>query len=169
LVIGHKKAALQSLLNNVRQLEKKAKGYENPVTKEKKNALAFAVHTRSGEISEAVLPWEIGSSMTVELLQNFISMLQQDLSSTFIYHFSHAFFPLLHESEKYRKLKNHEMMQVELRRLLKRSAKEGRKLEALNKHVQTLLQLHEVVTSSYDFLYLLKILTFFKKSEGEKA
>ncbi|MGG3739066.1 type III-B CRISPR-associated protein Cas10/Cmr2 [Aeribacillus pallidus] len=169
LVIGHKKAPLQSLLNNVRQLEKKAKGYVNPETKANKNALALAIHTRSGEISEAILPWEIGSLRTVELLHDFISLLQNDLSSTFIYHFSHAFFPLLHESEEYRKLKNHEMMQVELRRLLKRSVKEGRKLESLEQHVEVLLMLHNASRSGYDFLNLLKMLTFFKRSEGKKS
>jgi CRISPR-associated protein Cmr2 len=169
LVIGHKKAPLQSLLNNVRQLEKKAKGYVNPETKTKKNALALAVHTKSGEISEAILPWEIGLSRTVELLQDFISLLQNDLSSTFIYHFSHAFFPLLDESEKYRKLQNHEMVQVELRRLLKRSVKEGRKVESLEQYVEVLLKLHNVSRSGYDFLNLLKMLTFFKRSEGKKS
>ncbi|MDE3840932.1 type III-B CRISPR-associated protein Cas10/Cmr2 [Bacillus methanolicus] len=169
LVIGHKKTPLQSLLNIVRQLEKKAKGYENPQSKVKKNALALAVHTRSGEISEAIMPWEIGSSRTVELLLDFISLLQNDLSSTFIYHFSNAFFPLLYENEEFRKLKNHEMVQVELRRLLKRSVKEGRKVESLEQHVEALLMLHTVSRSGYDFLNLLKMLTFFKRSEGEMS
>ncbi|MDR9797808.1 type III-B CRISPR-associated protein Cas10/Cmr2 [Aeribacillus pallidus] len=168
LIIGHKKAPLQSLLNSVRQLEKKAKGYVNPETNAKKNALALAVHTRSGEISVAILPWEIETSRTVKLLQDIISLLLNDLSSTFIFHFSNAFFPLLYENEDYRKLENREMMQVELHRLLKRSVKEGRKVESLDQHVETLLKLHNVSKSSYDFLSLLKMLTFFKKSEGKK-
>jgi CRISPR-associated protein Cmr2 len=165
LIVAHKKAPLQLVLNEVRRLEKKAKSYYSETTKQQKDALAIAVHTRSGEISETVLPWTVEQGKITDELHQFLSLLKESLSSTFIHHFTQAFYPLLHE-EHHLKWENKEMVRVELRRLLKRSMKEGAKIDNLDSHVETLMKLHDIVPSGYDFLYLLKILTFFKRKEG---
>ncbi len=168
LIIGHKKTPLQGLLRAVRHLENLAKAYKNPVTGMEKNALALAVHTRSGEISQTVLPWEIESSDTISLMLDFIGLLNEKLSNNFIFNFMEAFRPLLHQdNEKYQKLRDRDMLKIELRRLLQRSVKEGKKIEGLDNHVEGLLKLHDAMRASQDFLHLLKILTFFTRSEGE--
>ncbi len=62
------------------------------------------------------------------------------------------------------------MLATELRRLLRRSVKEGSCLDAqdIARYTSTLLVLHEAVRSSYDFLHLLKMLTFFQTKQGER-
>lgn len=167
VVIAHKKSPLHLVLNAVRALEKKAKQYSNDKTGQQKDALALALHTRSGEISEAVLPWMIGGEKVSQLLDQWIHLLKTSLSPNFIFHFASAFAPLLHERHC-PKWENGDMLATELRRLLKRSVKEGSHLsvQEIANHAQVLLSLHETVRSGYDFLYLLKILTFFKRSEG---
>lgn len=166
LIIAHKTAPLQGLLNEVRKLERKAKNYRN--TQTTKNALAIGVHTRSGEISEAVLPWVMEDGHSVEVLKNIIDLLSNDLSSTFIYHFTEAFSPLIRLDEKeYEKLKSREMVEVELRRLLLRSAKEQLSEKKLEKVVGQLVNLHDCVPTTMDFLFLLKMLTFFNRKEDK--
>ncbi|WNS77429.1 type III-B CRISPR-associated protein Cas10/Cmr2 [Bacillus sp. DTU_2020_1000418_1_SI_GHA_SEK_038] len=164
LVIGHEKAPLQGLLNEVRNLEKKAKSYRKGQTV--KNALAIGVHTRAGEISETVLPWTIGDTRTIEQLERIISLLKEELSSTFVYTFMEAFAPLLHPTVKdYEKIASREMVEVELRRLLKRSVKGRLNNETVEEAVQYLVTLHDCSPTTMDFLHLLKILTFFERKE----
>lgn len=167
VVIAHKKAPLQHVFNAARALEQKAKRYYNDKTAQRKDALALAVHTRSGEISEAVLPWIVGEKMVSKLLEEWLGLLKTSLSPNFIFHFASAFAPLLHEKDC-PKWENRDMLATELRRLLRRSVKEGSCLDAqdIARYTSTLLVLHEAVRSSYDFLHLLKMLTFFKRSKG---
>ncbi|WP_044893106.1 type III-B CRISPR-associated protein Cas10/Cmr2 [Bacillus alveayuensis] len=167
IIIGHEKSPLQQQLNNVRRLEKKAKSYVHSKSNKKKNALAIALHTRSGEISEAVLPWEQNGFKTCEILQSIIHFLQTSLSPTFIYHFSQAFQPLIHHREKEYKITHNEMMETELRRLIIRSKKEGQPIEQLDNYIDHLLFLHDVSPSTMEFLHILKMLTFFKKRNQE--
>ncbi|MEW5323559.1 type III-B CRISPR-associated protein Cas10/Cmr2 [Geobacillus thermoleovorans] len=169
LVIAHKKAPLQHVLNAARaSLEQKAKSYRNDETGQRKDALALAVYTRSGEISEAVLPWNIGEKMVSELLKEWVALLKTSLSPNFVFRFASAFAPLLHE-KNCPKWENRDMLSGELRRLLKRSVKEDSRLSAhdIDRYAKVLSALHEAVRSGYDFLHLLKMLTFFKRSEGK--
>ncbi len=168
IIVGHQKAPLQQLLQSVRGLEKKAKSYHRRFTDEKKNALALSVHTRSGEISEAVLPWKVGEEKTTEMLHSLITLLQNDVSATFIHHFSQAFLPLISIRDYKYKVETKEMLEIELRRLLNRSIIEGRKGVKVDEHVHHLLNLHDASVSTMEFLFTLKMLTFLKKKEREE-
>ncbi|WP_339232645.1 type III-B CRISPR-associated protein Cas10/Cmr2 [Geobacillus sp. FSL W8-0032] len=167
LVIAHKKAPLQHVLNEARMLEQKAKQYRNEQTNQQKDALALAVHTRSGEIAEAILPWMIKGKMASSRLEQFVDLVKTSISPNFIFHFTQAFAPLLHDKDC-PKWENRDMLAIELRRLLKRSVKEGSqwKERDLRSHTDALMALYDAVPSGYDFLHLLKMLTFFRRSEG---
>ncbi|OCS91025.1 type III-B CRISPR-associated protein Cas10/Cmr2 [Caryophanon latum] len=159
LVVAHVKAPLQLLLDEVRKLEKKAKAYPN------KNALAIGVHTRSGEISETVLPWTTSTQhATVDLLQRVITLLKEDVSTTFIHRFTEAFLPLL-DAEQYKKVPKY-LVETELRRLMKRARKTDLRDEQLEDVLQQLITLHEEQNSTKDFIYLLKIMRFFERKDG---
>lgn len=169
LVIVHKKAPLQRALNEARKLEGKAKTYGAKDGKVTKNALALGVHARSGEILEATLPWMIGGKKTVDVLHDMIQFMDEGLSSHFIYPFTEAFASLLHPKvDTYKKVEPAEMLYFEFRRLIQRSVNEPLSREKLSKRVQDLLVLHEAMPTTMDFLFLLKMLTFFNKKGGEK-
>lgn len=166
LIIAHTKTPLQHVLNEVRKLEKKAKSYVNPITKEEKNAIAIAVHTRSGEISETVLPWTLENHSTIDILKSTVKLLTEQLSSTFIFRFMEAFSPLVQTNSSFMKLKNDDMLKVEMKRLLLRSKKD----HTLNQNtitniVDQLNELHKSQTTTMDFIFLLKMLTFFARKE----
>lgn len=168
LVIVHEKAPLQRALNEARKLEGKAKTYGTKDGKVTKNALALGVHARSGEISEATLPWMVGGKKTVNMLCDMIQFMDEGLSSHFIYPFTEAFASLLHPGDgQYKKIEPAEMLYFELRRLIQRSVNEPLSREKISKMVQNLLLLHEAMPTTMDFLFLLKMLTFFNKKGGE--
>jgi len=160
IIIGHKKAPLHMLLDGVRKLEKQAKSY-----RKEKDAFALSVYMGAGEILETVLPWEIEHERTSQLLLKFVDLLHTTLSSTFIYRFLEAFSPLLEQGGKW---KQKDMLYLELHRLLHRSKREGAQHVDVRPYVEDLMKLHDVVKTGYDFLYLLKMLTFFRRKEGEK-
>jgi CRISPR-associated protein Cmr2 len=160
VIIGHKKAPLHMLLDGVRKLEKKAKSY-----RKEKDALALSIYMGAGEILETVLPWKIEHETTSQLLLKFVDLLHTTLSSTFIYRFLEAFSPLLEQGGKW---KENDMLRLELYRLLHRSKREGAKHVDVRPYVEDLMKLHDVAKTGYDFLYLLKMLTFFRRKEGEK-
>lgn len=160
VIVGHKKAPLHMLLDGVRKLEKKAKSY-----RKEKDALALSIYMGAGEILETVLPWNIDNERTTQLLLNFVRLLDTALSSTFIYRFLEAFSPLLEQGGKW---KQKDMIRLELYRLLHRSKREGAKQIYIGDYVDDLMKLHDVTKTGYDFLYLLKMLTFFRRKEGEK-
>lgn len=174
LIIAHTKSPLQIVLNEVRRLEKKAKSYVNPRTGEEKNALAIAVHTRSGEVSESVLPWELNAHSTIDLLQKTKYLLNEQLSATFIFRFAEAFLPLLprdfgRNDSKYKKIKNNDMLKVELKRLIKRSRKKDELNETtIHELTEQLVELHQSMETTMDFIYLLKILTFLERKEEKE-
>lgn len=159
LVVAHVKAPLQLVLNEVRKLEQKAKAYPN------KNALAIGVHTRSGEISETVLPWTTSKNdATVALLQRVITLLKEDVSPTFIHRFTEAFLPLL-DADEHKKVPTY-LVETELRRLIKRARKTDIRDEQLEDVLQQLITLHDEQNSTKDFIYLLKIMRFFERKDG---
>lgn len=171
LIIGYKKAPMQGLLGEVRKLEGKAKKYRHPAGNMTKNALALAVHTNSGEIKEVVFPWNIGDKQTAGVLRNFINLLKEDLSPTFINHFTDAFAPLISPAdEKYRKIMSREIVETELRRLIIRSLniKQSGKKADMDKIVAELLILHDCMPTTLEFLLLLRMLTFFEEKEREQ-
>ncbi|GIW50273.1 MAG: type III-B CRISPR-associated protein Cas10/Cmr2 [Anoxybacillus sp.] len=160
VIIGHKKAPLHMLLDGVRKLEKKAKSY-----RKEKDALALSIYMGAGEILETVLPWKIEHGRTTQLLLKFVDLLHTTLSSTFIYRFLEAFSPLLEQEGKW---EQRDMLRLELYRLLHRSKREGAKHVDVHPYVEHLMKLHDVAKTGYDFLYLLKMLTFFRRKEGAK-
>lgn len=164
LIISHEKASLKTLLNEARKLESKAKNYKNKVSGEEKNALAIAVHTRSGEKSETVLPWNIGKAKTSQILKRIIHLLKNDLSDTFIYQFIESFYPLISVKDSSGKV-DRSLIEAELSRLFKRSAKRKLSEEEVRNDVNNLVLLYDHVQSTMDFIYTLKILSFFKRKE----
>lgn len=174
MVIAHEKAPLQQVLNNVRKMEAIAKEYINPVNKEKrKNAFALAIHTHGGEIRQIVLPWYYDNQDTIAILNDLIEKLSKQMSSTFLYAFGDIFLPLLGgkytETKKFsifkEQDKNKTLLHTEFKRLLKRSLLEKKNEEKVDKIVNQLLTLHEVMNSSFQFIHLLEIIAFFKRME----
>lgn len=162
LVIGHKKAPLQLLLQEAKKLENLAKSYVYKEQNQQKNALAIGVHTRS-EKHETVVPWQIDGIQTSDLLNEIIELLTNDLSDTFIYRFSEVFLPL----NDYDSKDKHLLVEVELRRLLRRSMKVKKEEKELTNILEKLMALYKSMESVKSFVMLLRMLTFFKRMEKQ--
>lgn len=185
VIIAHVKAPLQLLLRDLRQLEKMAKSYVHPETKQEKDALAIQLATHSGEKRQAVIPWRIDSAKgaaehesMVELYKNIIQHLNQHLSPTFLYAFGEAILPLLSakqlQGEKLQLFpsepdKDRELVEIELRRLITRAKKPDSgvlDIQALAKQMATV---HAAMPSTLSFVNLLEIATFFRRKERGKG
>ncbi|WP_054950073.1 type III-B CRISPR-associated protein Cas10/Cmr2 [Numidum massiliense] len=162
VVIGHKKAPLHHLLNEVRKLEGRAKEYKNRLTEKEKDALALAVHTHAGEIAETVVPWQSDGEETISQLKRMIDALEEELSTTFIYRFAQVFAPLVCSPDVPR-IERKDMLEVEFGRLVRRSLKDGKTIADLDDFVKKAMRLHDVVPTTDDFFRLLKMLTFFQR------
>lgn len=181
LVVAHEKAPLQRVLNQVRHQEEQAKSYVRPVSGKEKDALSIAVITHRGEIREATIPWTIEGQQYVSdsekcMVNRFSQMLElirNDLSTTFMQHFAEAFIPLLGVGiKKGDKLsvipdesENCELLELEMRRLLKRSLKENAKDIYISKQAHLMIEVHELMPSTLQFIHLLQIIRFFKRME----
>lgn len=167
LVIAYKKAPLQSLLDDVRQMETKAKG--SRYLGQAKNALAIRVRTHSGEMLEKVLPWiiptETENIRTVNLLKNMIAFLdEKSLSKSFIYQLMDTFKPLLSLAPE---VVDADLFFTELIRLADRSVLETARREEIIRLVRSLRPLYENSCKTVkQFIYLLKMAAFFNK-KGE--
>ncbi len=182
LVIAHEKSDMRMALQAARALEAKAKAYRKPTNsdtdqkkdekEETKNALAIAVHTRSGEQSETVLPWLLGEKKTIDVLIRIVDLLKNELSDTFIFQFIDGFHPLLPNenapapSEKFKKVPKC-FVQTELVRLISRSAKRELPPETIKEYVDDFMLIYENVPTTMDFIHTLKILSFFGRKERE--
>ena len=171
LIIAHKTAPLRNVLNEARRMESKAKSFkirkreqEKEEIVQEKDALAISVLTRSGERADTILPWRLGEEKTVEILQTIIHLLKDKLSDTFIYRFIDAFYPLIDINNSEYKVCE-KWVGTELKRLLKRSAKSPLSEEELEKSVEAFISFYQNVPSTMDFIYTLKILSFFKRKE----
>lgn len=191
IVIAHEKAHLSMVLDYARTMEGRAKSYQHPKGKAK-DALGLAVLTHSGEIREAVLPWALdGKEYTgttkncaVSFLQELLIMVQSQLSVSFIEHFSQAFLPLLGAGLKQKqkisvfpvepgsnneinKTKNYNLLVLEMSRVLRRSAREDcHNLDFLDQAKQ-LIDIHELMSSTLQFVHLMEMTRFFKRMEGK--
>ncbi|MFS8630814.1 MAG: type III-B CRISPR-associated protein Cas10/Cmr2, partial [Bacillales bacterium] len=153
------------------RMESKAKSFkirkreqEKEEIVQEKDALAISVLTRSGERADTILPWRLGEEKTVEILQTIIHLLKDKLSDTFIYRFIDAFYPLIDINNSEYKVCE-KWVGTELKRLLKRSAKSPLSEEELEKSVEAFISFYQNVPSTMDFIYTLKILSFFKRKE----
>lgn len=162
LVFAPKKAPLQVLLEDARRLEKEAKGYVHPQSKQEKNALALCVRTTADK-KEAVIPWDAANKEVAHLLNGIRQKLQADVSDTFIYHLSQSFGPLITDRPDQKLDQN--MLSAELYRLINRSLKRKVNRSEVVSLLKSLLDLHEAVSSTAAFISLLKIVTFFKRKE----
>jgi CRISPR-associated protein Cmr2 len=184
VVVVHAKAPLAMALEYARQMESKAKAYRH-ANGRAKDALGLAVITHSGEIREAILPWAMdGQRYTGEKAQCSIGYLlalfqlvETDLSVSFIEHFAQAFLPLLGADLKgQRKFKvldepelNQKLLCSEMHRVLERSKKEDSRRQDLAKQAQIMIQLHELMPSGLQFIHLLEMARFFKRTGGDKS
>lgn len=181
IVIAHEKAPLNMVLEYVRDMEGRAKSFRYPEGKAK-DALGLAVLTHSGEIREIVLPWDLeGKEYTestqrcaVSYLQELVAMVSNQLSVSFIENFSQAFLPLLgaglkkgkkittipHQPEQNRKL-----MELEMARVLRRSAHEEFRDLDFSLQAKNLIDIHEIMPSTLQFVHLMEISRFFKRME----
>lgn len=171
IIIAHKKAPLQQVLQRLRSLEGQAKHYQ--YHGEEKNAFALSLLTHAGEIREVVLPWSIQSEAeksinTMNHLQYVTSLLNDTLSSTFLYHFGEAFLPLVGAAPAKPALSdnpqmNQRLLFTELRRLVERSVKEG--VKDVDQEVKYLLAIYHSTQSLMEFVHLLEMLRFFSAKE----
>lgn len=181
LVIGHAKAPLQMLLQQARRMESQAKNYS--YSGYNKNALGLSLVAHSGEIREVVLPWAWpgGEPMLheqpgpVDCFKEILRVFKESLSFTFADHFGQAFLPLLGADIKEQKKlnvikddkeKNRDLLTSETARLLKRSQMEGGKPIESRYYAEILMDLHEALPSTLQFLHLLEMARFLKRKEA---
>ncbi|KGP75446.1 hypothetical protein JT05_10510 [Desulfosporosinus sp. Tol-M] len=183
MVIAHKKAPLNMVLEYARSLEERAKSFQYPGGKAK-DALGLAVLTHSGEIREAVLPWDLEGKeysettlrCAVKYLQGLVKMVSNQLSVSFIEHFAQAFLPLLgvglKEGKKIKVIpdnpeQNRKLMELEMARVLRRSAREECRDLDLSQQARQLIYIHEIMPSTLQFVHLMEMCRFFKRREGK--
>lgn len=182
IVIAYYKDPLYHMLNRVRNLEKRAKNFrrENGASKD---AFALAYLARSGEQREVVLPWLVDpqnpEEWTVSHLNYLIDSIKSEVSSTFLFTFSQSFLPLLpreadREDGKLAVFgkgdpRNEELLEVELKRLLHRALKESGQEAKAESLAKSLVNLHRVVPTSFQFIQLLEILRSLGVKEHEGA
>jgi len=184
IVIAHEKAPLHMVLEYARKMEGRAKAYQYPEGKAK-DALGLAVLTHSGEIREVVLPWAIDGkeytgadeNCSVSYLQTLIKMVQEQLSVSFMEHFAQAFLPLLGAALKRNKKisvfpddpsKNRRLLELEMTRVLRRSARDECHDLDFSLQAHQLIKIHELMSSTLQFVHLLEMSRFFKRMEGKK-
>ena len=102
VAVVHKMCPLNLALQTARNMEKRAKQYIHPHTGKQKDALGMAVFTRSGEVSEFVVPWTLQGSFSrqsqtnvTNLMGSLVNLLGDELSPSFAQHFTEAFSSLL--------------------------------------------------------------------------
>ncbi|RSK26555.1 type III-B CRISPR-associated protein Cas10/Cmr2 [Bacillus sp. HMF5848] len=176
MVVAHQKAPLGQLLTYTRKLEKKAKTYKHPISYNEKDALALSVFTHSGEVREVTLPWLLDgnvkntneSNWSIDRLIDIIDLLNNELSSTFLYTFAQEFLPLIGSQYdrklsvfEYDKSLNEDLFMCEMKRLIDR-AKVNYEIKT-NDYAECMLQLHKLVSSTLQFIHLLEILRFFNR------
>jgi CRISPR-associated protein Cmr2 len=183
MVIAHEKAPLSMVLEYARTMEGHAKSFQYPGGKTK-DALGLAVLTHSGEIREAILPWDLEGKeyseatqrCAVSYLKGLVAMVSNQLSVSFIAHFAQAFLPLLgvglKEGIKIRVIpnnpeKNRKLMELEMARVLRRSAREECRDRDFSLQARQLIDIHEIMPSTLQFVHLMEMSRFFKRMEGE--
>ncbi len=132
IVIAHYKSPLSIALQTVRAMEKKAKDDGD------RDAFAIAVLKHSGESNEAYFKWNVENGLTQwNALKDLVNHLQNDCSDTFIRSLEREFM-YLKDAEG--KVKYPEIIDAEIRRLIKNSLNENKKNE-LNKIYETVKNL----------------------------
>lgn len=168
MVIAHDKVPLSKVLRHVRKMEKAAKSYQkNDSENSKKDAIAVGVLTR-GEIRETCFSWD-DIDTAIEIKKTY----QQDLSTTFLFTFAKAFLPLI--GKEYHKkvqpldnsIESQKLLRLEMERLVARSLKDSsRKSFNPEAFSAILIQLHQHMPSTLQFIHLLEILRFVSKKEN---
>jgi CRISPR-associated protein Cmr2 len=182
VVFAHEKAPLSMVLDYARSMEKRAKAYQYPQGKPK-DALGLAVLTHSGEIREAVVPWALDgkqyTGMTehcaVAYLQELVNMVQRQMSAKFIENFAQAFLPLLGVGLKQNMkisvltdaAQNRRLMEIEMLRVLKRSAWDECADIDFSTQAKHLIAIHEIMESTLQFVHLMEMSRFFRRMEGK--
>ena len=118
---------------------------------------------------------------TVSHLNYLIDSIKSEVSSTFLFTFSQSFLPLLprEANQEEGKLavfgkddsRNKELLEVELKRLLRRALKESDQSAKAESLAKSLVILHRLVPASFQFIQLMEILRILgvKKHEGASA
>ncbi|MGB3971686.1 MAG: type III-B CRISPR-associated protein Cas10/Cmr2 [Limnochordia bacterium] len=172
MVIAYMRAPLGQALEQARQMEKKAKSYVHPHTKKPKDALGVSLVTNSGEIREFVLPWMLNGGPyqedsiynLVELMEECVNLLEHELSPTFMFQLAQAFLPLVNQHGKLPQ-EHDKLLQLELRRLLQRSLLKPtkEKKDLVDRLCPRLMNVHNVIGSTLEFIHWLESLKFFRK------
>jgi hypothetical protein len=146
----------------------------------------MAVFTRSGEVSEFVVPWTLQGSFSrqsqtnvTNLMGSLVDLLGDELSPSFAQHFTEAFSSLLGvDSAGQRKIAissdpviNTRALTVEMCRLMERSLRDPRsnirnELPVLS---ETLLQVHDLMDSSRAFFGWLKTMQFLARMQKQEV
>jgi CRISPR-associated protein Cmr2 len=186
VAVVHKMYPLNLALQTARNMEKRAKQYIHPHTGKQKDALGMAVFTRSGEVSEFVVPWTLQGSFSrqsqtnvTNLMGSLVDLLGDELSPSFAQHFTEAFSSLLGvDSAGQRKIAissdpviNTRALTVEMCRLMERSLRDPRsnirnELPVLS---ETLLQVHDLMDSSRAFFGWLKTMQFLARMQKQEV
>lgn len=156
IVIAHYKEPLQKVIRTAQQMEAVAKQYHNNY--QEKDAVSISLISNSGQTRFVTIPWYLDaekSHSVIDVLTYLNKAFGTDLSSTFLYHFNEAFAPLIHGGKKPNV--SLEIIESELRRLIKRSAKNKNITEKLIKNLILIYNLTETFT---EYIHLLETIRF---------
>lgn len=172
ICIAHVKTPLQYILSELRSLEAKAKKFAYGT--QRKDAYTLATYT-NGEIRQVTLPWYLPNDdkLSTTYVESLTEALNENLSSTFLYTLGAVFQPLI-GAELNRKLSvfenaemNNALLQIEIYRLLQR-AKNNDNVN-VTELAETLVNLHEVMPNTLNFMHLLEIARFMKRKKEDAA
>lgn len=158
IVIAHAKAPLQSVLQQVRVMEKTAKAYED--RHQTKDAIGLSLMSHSGQIRQTVLPFKLEQDWTTEWVLELSKLLKTGISFTFLQHFAESMKPLVHELKGEKPFIDHPMVESELTRLVKRASY---KLEPENQRqlVQKLTYMYTTLPGQFlEFRQLVEMARF---------
>jgi len=175
VAVAHYKTPLTEVLSWARRMEKEAKRIDMS-----KDAFGLALLKHSGEINKSVYKWKCDGDWTTDLVNEFVSYIKNDFSSTFIRNFQFEFRPLMDDNGRLIPEKiSDDMVKGEMKRLIDRAylenngiPKEQKRAEKEKKVNDFLASLWKLYLSSRyfnNFLSLLDFAVFMEREVNDSA
>jgi CRISPR-associated protein Cmr2 len=166
---------MQAALDIARKMEKRAKKYIHPLTGQKKNAFGIALHTRSGEQRELVIPFLMNQEeQSLPILESLINGISKNYSSTFVYAIGSTILQLAGGNKKTKisilageKEEQQEFFDVLFAHLLERSKLENQNADS-KKTAQELRQFLLLFSNVGQFIHFLEIINRMAKKHTQR-
>lgn len=166
-VVAHYKAPLFYVLDQAREMEKRAKSFQNGV--DKKNACALMMLSHTGNNKYTLFPWEYNDDRgavlsSVDLLNKFKDDLTKGvISKTCIYKLKEEFEPLLNADGLL--ITNENIFQTEFRRIFMRALIDKSKKQEMERRQEELLLFwnHAMSKNVLNFVAFMEIAAVFNR------